>query len=146
MNNPNIESSRRWFEEVWNQRRSATIDEMLTPESLGHLESGDVRGAEAFKPIHADFLAAFPDLHVSVEAVIADGDDVVVRWRATGTHAGDGLGFKATQEAVVLRGMSWHRYRDGKLIEGWDAWNLTALHEQLRSADRRRQEAQGQPV
>lgn len=141
MSNPNVESSRRWFEEVWNQRRAAAIDEMLIPESVGHLVGGDVRGPDAFKPIHAEFLAAFPDLHLSIEDIVADGDNVVVRWLATGTHAGDGLGFRATQEAVSFRGISWHKYRDGKLCEGWDGWNLSGLIEQLRTADQNRRQA-----
>jgi hypothetical protein len=67
MSNPNVELSQRWFEEVWNQRRSATIDELLTPKSVGHLETGEVVGADAFKCVHADFLTALPDLRVSVK-------------------------------------------------------------------------------
>ena len=138
MDNSNVELSRRWFEEVWNQQRSATIDELLTPESVGHLEVGDVQGAEAFKAIHADFLAAFPDLRVDVEATMADGDDVVVRWRASGRHSGDGLGVKATHHPVSFRGLTWLRFRDGKLVEGWDCWNQTGMVQQLRDADQRR--------
>jgi steroid delta-isomerase-like uncharacterized protein len=137
MGSPNAELARRWFEEVWNQRRTATIDELLTEDSVGHTESGDVPGVEAFKRLHADFLAAFPDLRLEVEAVVADGDDVVVRWRATGRHAGDGLGVKATHEPVTFRGMTWHRYEGGKLVEGWDAWNHSALVGRLRAAERK---------
>ncbi|MBN9518159.1 ester cyclase [bacterium] len=92
MSRENAERSRRWFEEVWNLRRAETIDEFLTPESVGHMEGGDVPGVDAFKAAHAEFVAAFPDLRVEVEAVLADGDDVAVRWRATASHAGDGLG------------------------------------------------------
>jgi steroid delta-isomerase-like uncharacterized protein len=121
MSNPNVELSSRWFEQVWNQRRTATIDQLLTPESVGHLESGDVTGIDEFKRIHADILTAFPDMRVDVEAIVAEGDDVVIRWRATGRHGGDGLGVKATQESVSFRGITWHRYRNGKLIEGWDS-------------------------
>jgi steroid delta-isomerase-like uncharacterized protein len=137
MSNPKVELARRWFEEVWNQRRTATIDELLTPDSVGHLESGDVIGIDEFKRIHAAFLSAFPDLKVEVEAIVADADDVVIRWRATGRHAGDGFGVKATQERVSFRGITWHRYKNGKLTEGWDSWNHLALVEQLRTADGR---------
>jgi steroid delta-isomerase-like uncharacterized protein len=146
MDNPNVHLSRRWFEEVWNQRRSATIDELLTPESVGHLETGDVHGAEAFKRVHAEFLAAMPDLRVEVEAIVADGDNVVVRWRANGRHSGDGLGVKATHHPVSFRGMTWMRYRDGKLVEGWDCWNQVGMVQQLRDADQRRQQAGGTPA
>ena len=138
MSNPHAELSKRWFEEVWNQRRSATIDELLTPESVGHLESGDVVGIDAFKLVHADFLRALPDLRVWVEAIVADGEDVVIRWRASGTHTGDGLGAKATLQPVSFSGITWHRYRGDKLMEGWNYWNHLALVEQLRNVGRTR--------
>jgi steroid delta-isomerase-like uncharacterized protein len=136
----NAALSRRWFEEVWNQRRTATIEELLTPESVGHLETGDVHGVEAFKRVHAEFLAAFPDLRLHVEAVVADGDDVVVRWRATGHHAGNAFGVAATRQPVSFRGMTWMRYRAGKLVEGWDSWNQAGLVHELREAAQTSQE------
>jgi steroid delta-isomerase-like uncharacterized protein len=136
VSNPNAELSRRWFEEVWNQRRSATIDELLTAESVGHMDTGDLRGIDAFKRFQADILSTFPDLRLSVESIVADGDDVVIRWQASGCHSGDGLGVKATQQQVSFRGITWHHYRDGKLIEGWNFWNHLAMVQQLRDADR----------
>jgi steroid delta-isomerase-like uncharacterized protein len=143
MSSPNAESSRRWFEEVWNQRQSATIDELLTPESVGHMQGGDVHGIDAFKRIHAVFLSAFPDLRVSIEAIVAEGDDVVIRWRASGRHSGDGFGVPATQQPVSFHGMTWHRYRHGKLVEGWDAWDQTGMIQHLRDADQRSRTAGG---
>lgn len=134
MSNPNAERSRRWFEEVWNQKRSEVIEEFLTPQSVGHQESGDVPGIDAFKKAHAEFLTAFPDLKVEIEAIVADGENVAVRWRASASHAGDGLGVKATNRSVSFRGMTWHRYQDGKLVEGWDSWNRTDLVQRLREA------------
>ena len=131
---------------MWNRRRSATIEELLGPECVGHLESGDVHGIDAFKRFHAEFLGAFPDLHVSVEAVVGDGDEVVIRWRAAGCHSGNGLGFDATHQQVTLRGMTWHRYQDGKLVEGWDSWNHMATIHQLRVADQERREGGGKPM
>jgi predicted ester cyclase len=55
---------------------------------------------------------------VAVEAVLADWDQVVVRWSATGRHTGAGLGFRPTGEAVTFRGVSWIHVRGGKLREG----------------------------
>jgi steroid delta-isomerase-like uncharacterized protein len=136
----NVELTRRWFEEVWNQRRSATIEEFLTPESVGHLETGDVRGVEEFKRVHAEFVTAFPELRLQVEAVVADGDDVVVRWQATGNHAGHAFGLPATRQPVSFRGITWLRYQDGKIVEGWDSWNHLKLVHALRGTDLQRQE------
>src|SRR4028119_437507 len=59
----NVVLARRWFEEVWNQRRTDTIDELLTDESVSHTASGPLRGKQEFKErAHAVFLSAFPDL------------------------------------------------------------------------------------
>jgi steroid delta-isomerase-like uncharacterized protein len=129
----NVNLARRWFEEVWNQKRTDIIDELLTEESVSHSESGTVRGkAEFLQRVHSVFLAAFPDLWITVEGTVAEGDDVVVRWSATGTHEGDSLGFPATGRNVAFRGMTLIRYRDGKMAEGWDCWNLAGLIQSLK--------------
>ncbi|HYT87955.1 MAG TPA: ester cyclase [Gemmataceae bacterium] len=128
----NKAQSERWFEDVWNQRRTACIFEMLLADAVGHLEHGDAVGPEPFAAVHAAFLAAFPDLKITVEGIVAEGDDVVVRWSATGMHRGEFLGVAATGKAVSFRGMTWHRYRDGKLFEGWDSWNVGGLMQHLK--------------
>jgi steroid delta-isomerase-like uncharacterized protein len=133
MENENIRLARRWFEEVWNQRRTDTIDELLTDESVCQSESGILRGPQEFKDQnHAVFLSAFPDMRITVEAIVGEGDDVVVRWVVTGTHAGDSLGFPATGRKVCFRGMTWIRFSGGKMVEGWDCWNQTGLIQSLR--------------
>lgn len=132
----NVGLALRWFEEVWNQRRTDTIDELLTDESVSYSESGPLRGKQQFKEqAHAVFLSAFPDLKITVEGAVAEGDEVVVRWSVRASHLGNGLGFPATGRAVSFRGMTWIRYRDGKMIEGWDCWNQAALIQSLREAD-----------
>ena len=126
----------RWFEEVWNARREGIIDEVMTPDSIGHMEGIEAIGPVEFKTARAALLTAFPDLRVVVEATAADGDVVVVRWRATGTHRGAGFGIQATGAAVGFRGMTWFVIRTGRFVEGWDAWNQGALLEHLRAATR----------
>jgi steroid delta-isomerase-like uncharacterized protein len=137
MSQANIQRALRWFEELWNQHRSDVIDELLTPESVGHMEGGDVVGGELFKQVYADFLAAFPDIRVDVESVLAEGDEVAVRWYASGRHSGDGFGVKATHEHVSFRGVTWIRCQDGKFVEGWDCWNQQGLVQRLRDAELR---------
>ena len=96
------------------------------------MEGQDVRGPNGFREARAAFLSALPDIRIEIEDVIGEGDQAVVRWRAVGTHGGDGLGIRATQAPVNARGMTWIIVRDGRLQEGWDAWNLGALVEALR--------------
>jgi predicted ester cyclase len=124
----------RWFDEVWNARREAIIDEVMTPDSIGHMEGMDVLGPVEFKTARAALLTAFPDLRVTVEATAADGDVVVVRWKATGTHRDMGFGIQATGAPVAFRGMTWFVIEGGRFVEGWDAWNQGALVESLRAA------------
>ena len=126
--------ARRWFEEVWNERRDDTVDELMSADSHGHVEGGDVRGPQAFREMRAMFFAALPDVHLEIEDVVADRDRAAVRWRATGTHAGDGFGFPATKQQVHFRGTTWLTVRDGRIVEGWDTWNLGGLLESLRAS------------
>ena len=125
MSRENDAFMRRWFEEAWNHRRPEIIDEYLAPESVCHAEDGPIRGPDEFRErMHTPILAAFPDLRIEVEGLVAQGDEVVTRWVATGTHTGEGLGFRATHEKVTMRGITWVRIRDGKMMEGWQHSNL----------------------
>jgi len=135
MSQENVALVRRWFEEVWNHRREQTIDELITAESVCHADDGPMRGPDEFRERqYAPFIAAFPDLRVNVEAIIADGDDVVVRWNATGLHSGDGLGCPATNRNVCFRGLTWIQVRDGKLVEGWQSSNIPEVVRELAEA------------
>ena len=130
----NAQLARRWFDDVWNRRHEATIHELLHPQAVGHMEGADVHGVAEFLAVRAALLGAFPDLHITVESVLAEGEDVVLRWSATGTHQGSELGLAPTQRAVTFRGISWLRFSEGKLVEGWDSWNQGGLLASLQAA------------
>ncbi len=132
MTDTNRDLAIRWFQEVWNERRHETIDELFAADGVGHMEGGDGTIAD-FKSARAGLLEAFPDFSVEVEDTVAEGDHVVVRWVATGTHHGRGLGIEATGRPVTFRGMTWLKFRDGKAVEGWDSWNLGGLLTSLRT-------------
>lgn len=121
----------RWFQEVWNDRRPETIDELFASDGVGHMEGGD-QDREGFKAAREGLLNAFPDMKVTVEDTIADGNRVAVRWSVTGKHRGDGLGMPATNKDVHFRGISWMVFENGVMTRGWDSWNLGHLLESLR--------------
>lgn len=121
----------RWFDDIWNRRREATIDELMAANAIGHMEGEELEGPAAFKAIRAKLLGAMPDLRIVVEDIVADGDDAVARWRVSATHEGDQLGIPASHRAVAFRGMTWLKFRDGRIVEGWDAWNQGALIQAL---------------
>ena len=127
----NAELARRWFDEVWNQRRDAAVPELLAPGALAHMEGAEIVGPEQFLQARSALLDAIPDLRVTVEATVAEGDHAVVRWSAKGTHRGDGLGFPASHRAVTFRGITWMRFANGRVVEGWDSWNLGQLLQEL---------------
>lgn len=122
----------RWFEEVWNQRREETIEELVTDHSVCYTDQGPICGSQEFKQLqYQPLLSAFPDLHVQVDAVLCDDTDVVVRWTATGTHTGDGLRIPPTMKPASFTGISWIRVRDGKLQEGWQSSNIADVIRRL---------------
>jgi steroid delta-isomerase-like uncharacterized protein len=119
--------ARRWMDEIWNERREETIEEMMAPDAVGHVESGTVVGYEPFKQYRAALLNAFPDLRITVEDAVSREDAVVIRWRVNGTHLGDGLGIAASGKPVSFGGMTWFRLENGRAVEGWDSWNMGGL-------------------
>jgi steroid delta-isomerase-like uncharacterized protein len=127
----NGELARRWFEDVWNQKRDAAVRELLAPGAPAHMEGAELVGPEQFLQARTALLDAIPDIRVTVEATVADGDDVVVRWSAQGTHRGDGLGVPASRRSAAFRGMTWMRFANGRIVEGWDCWNLGKLLQEL---------------
>ena len=130
----NLQLFKRWSEEVWNQRRTATITELFAPHGISHgvAEDGsDLIGPGAFLPFYERFLNAFPNMKLKVEDAIADGDKVLIRWSATMRHSGDGLGIAATNKPVAIGGMSLARIANGQLVEAWDQWDKLAMLQQI---------------
>jgi steroid delta-isomerase-like uncharacterized protein len=134
MSRSNADLARRWFEQVWNQRSTDAVRDYLHPEIVGHMEGLEVRSQEDYLKARAAILDAIPDLRVTVEAVVSEGDQAVVRWSAAGTHLGDGLGFPASQRPATFRGMTWLTFSDGRIVKGWDSWNQGLLLQQLTAA------------
>jgi predicted ester cyclase len=126
MHDHHIAIVHRFFDEVWNQRWEATIDELLTDESICYTDGLPIVGRDGFRQMqYIPLTTAFPDVRVDIDAAIAHHEIVVVRWTARGTHTGDGLGFAATQQISTFQGISWIRVVHGKLLEGWQSSNIT---------------------
>jgi steroid delta-isomerase-like uncharacterized protein len=124
---------RRWFEEVWNNGRMAAIDEMASPDVVGHgqAQHDTVIGREQFRTFAGEFRRAFPDLKVKIDHIVEQGDKVAARWTATMTHQGEFLGFAPTGKKATITGTSIQRFSDGKIVEGWDNWDQLGLLVQI---------------
>jgi steroid delta-isomerase-like uncharacterized protein len=134
----NKDLARRWFEEVWNQGRIDAIAEMYHPSgtATGFPDPDTViRGPEEFAQLCQQFRDAFPDIRVSVDDLIAEGDKVGVLWTATMTHTGDGLGFAASSKKVSVPGASFITCRDGKIVDGRNHMDFTKVRLQLQGRD-----------
>ena len=122
----------RWFEEVWNKRRQAAIYEMLDPTAVVHgLPGEEIRGPDGFLPFWQKFTSAFPDIRVSVDAVVAEGDMAVARCTVQGKHSGKGLGVEPTGREISFTGMAMARMQDGKIIEAWNNFDFLTFNQQL---------------
>ena len=133
MSEENKALARRWFEEVWNQRRHESIAKMFAADGLAHglaSDGGPMRGPEGFAAFHKAFVSAFPDLQLSVEDMISEGDKVAIRFRASGTLKGDGLGVKPTGRSMTVTGISIVRVRNGYIIEAWNNFDVLGMHQQ----------------
>jgi predicted ester cyclase len=125
----------RWFEEVWNQGNSKTIDELLDENGVIHgladASGQPVRGLQAFHDFHDQFRGAFSGLYVSVDDVIAEGDRVVARCSVRGKHTGESLGFAATNAPIQFEGIAIVRIKDGKIVEAWNQFDFLEMNKQL---------------
>ena len=94
-------------------------------------DGGPLRGPAAFKEFHAAYTGAFPDMRIFVENVIEEGDWCAVRFSGTATYTGEGIGLAATQRPVTLTGMSLTRWKNGKIVEGWNNGISPGIMKQL---------------
>ncbi|HET9369739.1 MAG TPA: ester cyclase [Vicinamibacterales bacterium] len=128
---------RKWFTEVWREGGEKTVVELMDEHVVGKMEGTDIHNRAEFLIARRQLMDTFPDISIVVDDLIAEGDKVVVRWSVTGTHQGNGLGIPATGQAVGFRGMSWVEFEGGKVVRGWDCWNLGGLVQSLASASAR---------
>jgi predicted ester cyclase len=77
------------------------------------------------------YRAAFPDATNSVEGIVAEGDTVVARWTARGTHGGDFLGIAATGKEATFALLSLYRLQNGKIVEICDRFDVLVVLQQL---------------
>lgn len=125
---------RRWFDQVWNKKMAESIDEIVPASSvmwgIGRPDA-PAHGPAAFKEFHRGLLSACPNMHITLEQVVQEGDTAFARWTATMTHTGDGLGMPPTNQEIKTCGMSACRVRDGVIVESWNSWDQIGLARQL---------------
>ena len=125
---------RRWFEEVYNKKNVAVIDEVLAPDLVQHdLPPAMKPGLEGYKQLNSMLLTAFPDYHITIEDIdmIAEGDKVAVRFEWSGTHKVEFMGIIPTGKEVTVKAMTISRIEGGKVAENWGLVDQLGIMQQL---------------
>jgi steroid delta-isomerase-like uncharacterized protein len=122
--------SRRYIEQMHNTKNPALADEVFATDCVVHL-AGDVVRREGYKQLVSKFFAAFPDLHVTVEDQIAEGDRVATRWTTRGTETGKLDGIGPTNRPATVTGICIDRIASGRIVETWINYDQMGLLEQL---------------
>jgi steroid delta-isomerase-like uncharacterized protein len=122
---------RRVIEEVYNRGDLDVVDEMAASDLVIHAASRDIRGRDGAKQYVAALRTGFPDLRFTVEDQVAEGDMVVTRWAARGTHRGEFQGVPATGREIRLAGTDIDRITGGKVVECWAHVDELGLMRQL---------------
>ena len=111
----------RRFIDAYNKRNLEVFDELVDPDYIDH-QHGQ-QGREPFKQLFTMAFSGFPDWHEAIEDIIAEGDKVWVRVKATGTHTGEWMGLAPTAKKVTTEMVDIFRIENGKLVEYRDVNN-----------------------
>ena len=131
MSEENKEKARGSWEIV-NQRNPDLIEEFYPPDFVWHEPDRDIQGYEQAKQFVSSFFEAFPDLNISVDDVIAEGDQAVSRYTIRGTHRGETEEFgPPTEKQMELEGITIHRFEGGKIVEEWERYDNLSVLQQL---------------
>lgn len=121
---------RSW--EIVSRRNPDALEEVYAADVVLHEPDQDLRGLEEVKQYLSMYVSAFPDLNVTVEDVIAEGDRAVTRWTLRGTHEGEIEEFgPPTGRQVELGGISIQRIEGGKIVEEWERYDNLSVLQQL---------------
>ena len=125
---------RRFFEE-WNKGKAAAmkaIDETCATNVVWHDATGiNIRGLKDFKKSMDEFFNAFPDNHLTIQDMFAEGDKIATRYTITGTHKGELMGIPPTNKKITLMALEIDRIVGGKFVEGWISFDTMGMMQQL---------------
>lgn len=119
--------------EVWTEGDVEAIPELFADEFELHDPSApdEPRSRDDYREYVETYREAFPDVAYDVEATVADGDTVAVRYTAHGTHEGEFLGLEPTGKRVSVSGVEMYRVEDGAIVETWTSYDAFGLFRKL---------------
>jgi steroid delta-isomerase-like uncharacterized protein len=119
----NKQQLREFWRRGWNDGDIAVVDDFYAADYVRHTVDPEPGDREYLKESILSLRRAFPDMVASIDMFVAEGDIVVTRWSATGTHRGDFLGFPPTGTPIVTSGIVISRFANGRIVEDWATWN-----------------------
>jgi steroid delta-isomerase-like uncharacterized protein len=123
---------RRFFDEVCNQRNLSVADELFTADHAYHdPQSPTGPGPDGMKQVISMYQTAFPDAHWHIIETIAAGNQIITRWRGTGTQKKEVMGIQSTGKSVSVEGIWIHRFENNKIAESWNVWDTLGMLQQL---------------
>lgn len=124
--------ARRFYDEVLNKGNMSVADEILALDYLDHGAPPEFpRGPEGFKQLYTMVSSVFPDVRVTVEDMIAEGDEVATRLTVRGTQMGPFRGFPATGRSAIWTGMDIIRLAGDKMVERWSERDFLGMLQQV---------------
>jgi steroid delta-isomerase-like uncharacterized protein len=124
---------RRLIEEFWNKGNQSLADQFFASTYTHHDASTPDfgQGPESERKRATLYRTAFPDIHLMVQDIIAEGETVMTRWSCHGTHKGDLNGIAPTGKQFTISGVTIVRFSNGKMVEGYVNWDALGLMQQL---------------
>ena len=113
-----------------NKREKESQYELVSPECIFHMLDDDL-SVEQFKEFDASFIVAFPDIHATIDDIIAEGEKVAFRLTLEGTNTGEFMGNSPKGKKIKITHTNWARVIDGKLVEYWNASDGLSMMQQL---------------
>jgi len=134
-----VEANKQAIQRLYDETNAGNLDfldELLAPDFVSYGGAGfqDLHGPEAFKQLTLTFLSSFPDLTFEVDALIGEGDDVLVWGTLSGTHEGDFYGIAATGKHVSWTGCAIFRFRGDQVIARYQEFDALGLMAQIQPA------------
>lgn len=121
----------RWYEEVFNAGKIELIDELFAPNFVDHDPGNPLPGFEGLRQLVSMYRSAFPDLRLTIEDEITEGDRVVTRFTGRGTHKGPLMGIPPTGKRVTITAIDILRFENGRIVEHWGNQDLLGMMQQL---------------
>jgi steroid delta-isomerase-like uncharacterized protein len=113
----NKETIRRHVEEIFNKGKLAVADEIISPDYVYHGPIGEYKGLDGFKQMVTMVLKIFPDIHYTIDDMVAEGDKIAIRYTMTGTFQGEFMGIPPTGKRIKMAQAFFYRFKNGKEIE-----------------------------